>query len=66
MILGVICKACDVGKQWPVECNLFANLLWKEKMYFMSVENAKVRALLYLRGSVQCKRGYITSGGTFC
>ena len=32
----------------------------------MSVENAKVRELLYLRGSVQCNGGYVASGGIYC
>ena len=56
MILGVICKACHMGKLWPVECKFICKVtMERKKMYFMSVENAKVRALLYLRGSVQSK-----------
>lgn len=48
MILGVICKACDVEKQWPVECKFICKLTMERKNVFHECGECQGKSVIVL------------------
>ena len=66
MILGVICKACHMGKQWPLECKFICKVtMERKKMYFMCGE-CQGKSIIVLERNSAVKRGYVASGDIYC